>query len=64
MKQRGGVHNWQASEASETQTGAYKFELLRYIYSVADQPQTKCYLMQWDRYAAGQMQLLGPRGNL
>ena len=31
-EQRGGVRNWRASEASETLSGVYKFELLRYIY--------------------------------
>ena len=29
---RGGVRNWRASEASETLSGVYKFELVRYIY--------------------------------
>ena len=31
-EQRGGVRNWRASEASETLSGVYKFELVRYIY--------------------------------
>ena len=25
-------HNWRASEASETLSGVYKFELVRYVY--------------------------------
>ena len=31
-EQRGGVRNWRASEASETLSGVYKFELVRYVY--------------------------------
>ena len=31
-EQRGGVRNWRAGEASETLSGVYKFELVRYIY--------------------------------
>ena len=31
-EQQGGVCNWRASEASETLSGVYKFELVRYIY--------------------------------
>ena len=26
------IHNWRASEASETLLGVYKFELVRYVY--------------------------------
>ena len=26
------LYNWRASEASETLSGVYKFELMRYIY--------------------------------
>ena len=28
----GAVYNWRASEASETLSGVYKFELVRYVY--------------------------------
>ena len=31
-EQLGGVRNWRASAASETLSGVYKFELVRYIY--------------------------------
>ena len=31
-KSRSYYHNWRASEASETLSGLYKFELVRYIY--------------------------------
>ena len=31
-EQPGGVRNWRASEASETLSGVYKFELVRYVY--------------------------------
>ena len=31
-EQRGGVRNWRASKASETLSGVYKFELVRYVY--------------------------------
>ena len=26
------IYNWRASEASETLSGVYKFELVRYVY--------------------------------
>ena len=32
IKAEGGANNWRASEATETLSGVYKFELVRYVY--------------------------------